>query len=130
MANHRSLRTDLARVRHLGSAKEGVRHWWVQRLTAVALVPLGIWFVVSAVGLAGLPLDQFTVWLKTGANFLLMALFVVALFWHMQLGLQVVVEDYVHAETTKTAMLVLNIFLCFFLGAFSLVALVKVAFGA
>ena len=127
MAN---LRTDLARVRHLGSAKEGVRHWWVQRLTAVALVPLGIWFILSAVQLAGLPLEEFRLWLKTGANFLLLALFVVALFWHMQLGLQVVFEDYVHDEGAKTTLLVLNIFVCFFLGAFSLVALVKVAFGA
>jgi succinate dehydrogenase / fumarate reductase, membrane anchor subunit len=125
-----NLRTDLARVRHLGSAKEGVRHWWVQRLTAVALVPLGIWFVVSAVQLAGLPLEEFRLWLKTGANFLLLALFVIALFWHMQLGLQVVLEDYVHEEKAKTTLLILNIFVCFFLGAFSLVALVKVAFGA
>jgi len=125
-----NLRTDLARVRHLGSAKEGVRHWWVQRLTAVALVPLGIWFILSAVQLAGLPLEEFRLWLKTGANFLLLALFVVALFWHMQLGLQVVFEDYVHDEGAKTTLLVLNIFVCFFLGAFSLVALVKVAFGA
>jgi succinate dehydrogenase / fumarate reductase, membrane anchor subunit len=124
------LRSDLARVRHLGSAKDGVRHWWVQRLTALALLPLGIWFIISAVQLAGLPLDAFSVWLKSGANFLLMALFVVALFWHMQLGLQVVVEDYVHEEKAKTVLLVLNIFMCFFLGAFSLVALVKVAFGA
>jgi succinate dehydrogenase / fumarate reductase, membrane anchor subunit len=125
-----NLRTDLARVRHLGSAKEGVRHWWVQRLTAIALVPLGIWFVVSAVQLAGLPLEEFRLWLKTGANFLLLALFVIALFWHMQLGLQVVLEDYVHEEKAKTTLLILNIFVCFFLGAFSLVALVKVAFGA
>ena len=124
------LRTDLARVRHLGSAKDGVRHWWVQRLTAVAIIPLGIWFVVSALQLAGLPLADFRVWLTTGANFLLMALLVVAVFWHMQLGLQVVIEDYVHAEGAKMTLLVLNIFVCFFLGAFSLVALVKVAFGA
>ena len=123
------LRSDLARVRHLGSAKDGVRHWWVQRLTAMALAPLGIWFVVSALHLAGLPLEAFRTWLRTGANFLLMALLVVALFWHMQLGLQVVIEDYVHKESTKMTLLVLNIFACFFLGAFSLVALVKVAFG-
>ena len=124
------LRTDLARVRHLGSAKDGVRHWWVQRLTAVAIIPLGIWFVVSALQLAGLPLADFRVWLTTGANFLLMALLVVAVFWHMQLGLQAVIEDYVHREGAKMTLLVLNIFVCFFLGAFSLVALVKVAFGA
>jgi succinate dehydrogenase / fumarate reductase membrane anchor subunit len=123
------LRTDLARVRHLGSAKDGVRHWWVQRLTAVALIPLGLWFIFAALHLAGLPLEAYRLWLGTGANLLLMALFVVAVFWHMQLGLQVVIEDYVHAESAKVTLLVLNIFICFFLGAFSLYALVKVAFG-
>ena len=123
------LRTDLARVRHLGSAKEGVRHWWVQRLTAVALVPLGIWFAVSALRLAHLPLDAVRAWLMTGANLFLMALLVVTLFWHMQLGLQMVIEDYVHAEKAKTTLLVLNTLGCFFLGAYSLVALAKIAFG-
>ena|SRR3990172_3812537 len=123
------LRTDLARVRHLGSAKDGVRHWWVQRLTAVALVPLGIWFAVSALRLAHLPLDAVRAWLMTGANLFLMALLVVTLFWHMQLGLQMVIEDYVHAEKAKTTLLVLNTLGCFFLGAYSLVALAKIAFG-
>lgn len=123
------LRSDLARVRGLGSAKDGVRHWWVQRLTAVALVPLGIWFVTQAIHLAGVSHAAFKVWLATGANFLLMALLVTTMFYHLQLGLQVVIEDYIHAERAKTALLVLNIFTCIFLAAFSLVALVKVAFG-
>jgi succinate dehydrogenase / fumarate reductase membrane anchor subunit len=123
------LRSDLARVRGLGSAKDGVKHWWVQRLTAVALVPLGIWFVFQAVKLAGVSHAAFKVWLQSGANFLLMALLVITMFYHLQLGLQVVVEDYIHTERTKTVLLVLNIFACIFLAAFSLVALVKVAFG-
>ncbi len=123
------LRSDLARARGLGSAKEGVRHWWIQRVTAMALVPLGLWFVISCFKLSHMSLVDLRVWLDTGANFLLMALFVIALFYHMQLGLQVVIEDYVHAEKAKWTMLLLNIFVCFFLGAFCLVALFKLTFG-
>jgi succinate dehydrogenase / fumarate reductase membrane anchor subunit len=123
------LRSDLARVRGLGSAKDGVQHWWMQRLSAIALVPLGIWFVVSAIKLAGLPLAAFRAWLNTGANVFLMMLFVATLFYHLKLGLQVVIEDYVHDEKTKTVSLVLNTLACIFLGAFSVFALVKVAFG-
>ncbi|MCD6074926.1 MAG: sdhD [Rhodospirillales bacterium] len=123
------LRSDLARARGLGSAKDGVHHWWVQRLSAVALVPLGIWFVVSAIKLAGVPLDAYRAWLNTGANVFLMVLFVATLFYHLKLGLQVVIEDYVHNEKTKVVSLMLNTFANIFVGAFSIFALVKVAFG-
>ena len=123
------LRSDLARARGLGSAKDGVHHWWVQRLSAVALVPLGIWFVVSAIKLAGVPLDAYRAWLNTGANVFLMVLFVGTLFYHLKLGLQVVIEDYVHDEKTKVVSLMLNTFANIFVGAFSIFALVKVAFG-
>jgi succinate dehydrogenase / fumarate reductase membrane anchor subunit len=123
------LRSDLARVRGLGSAKDGVHHWWVQRLSAVALVPLGIWFVVSAIKLAGVPLDVYRAWLNTGANVFLMVLFVATLFYHLKLGLQIVIEDYVHDEKTKVVSLMLNTFANIFVGAFSVFALVKVAFG-
>jgi succinate dehydrogenase / fumarate reductase, membrane anchor subunit len=123
------LRTDLARVRGLGSAKEGVHHWWMQRLSAVALVPLGIWFVVSAIKLAGVPLAGFRAWLNTGANVFLMVLLVATLFYHLKLGLQVVLEDYIHNERVKIVSLALNTFGCILVGAYSIFALVKVAFG-
>jgi len=123
------LRSDLARVRGLGSAKDGVHHWWVQRLSAVALVPLGIWFVVSAITLAGVSLDGFRIWLNTGANVFLMILFVATLFYHLKLGLQVVIEDYVHREKAKVVSLMINTFANIFVGAFSVFALLKVAFG-
>ena len=91
-----SLRNPLARAKGLGSAKNGTTHWWHQRLTAVALALLTPWFVVLAVGLLGA--DQATVRLAIAQPFTatLLAAFVLSLFWHAQLGLQVVVEDYVH----------------------------------
>lgn len=123
------LRSDLARVRGLGSAKDGVHHWWVQRLSAVALVPLGIWFVVSAINLKGASLAAFKLWLNAGANVFLMILLVGTLFYHLKLGLQVVIEDYVHDEKTKIVSLALNTFANILVGAYSIFSLLKVAFG-
>lgn len=91
-----SLRNPLARAKGLGSAKDGTSHWWNQRLTAIALALLTPWFVIFAVGLLGA--DQATVRLAVAQPLTatLLAAFVLSLFWHAQLGLQVVVEDYVH----------------------------------
>ena len=125
-----SLRSDLGRVRGLGSAKEGTSHWWAQRLTAVALVPLRFWFVWSAINLVGVDHIGFKNWLNENANLVLMILFVGSLFYHMQLGLQVVIEDYVHGEKKKVTSLVLNLFVALFFGVSSIVALLKVAFGS
>jgi len=91
-----SLRDPLAIARGLGSAKDGVQHWWLQRLTAVALLPLAPWFACFALGLIGA--DQFTARsaIAQPLNATLLLAFVLSLFWHARLGLQVVVEDYVH----------------------------------
>ena len=125
-----SLRSDLGRVRGLGSAKEGTSHWWAQRLTAVALLPLSFWFVWSVINLVGVDNIGFKNWLNENANLVLMILFVGSLFYHMQLGLQVVIEDYVHGEIKKVTSLVLNLFVALFFGVSSIVALLKVAFGS
>ncbi len=123
-----SLRTPLARVRGLGSAKDGTHHWWMQRVTAVALVPLSIWFVVSMIKLTGADHTAVTAWLATPATAVLMLLFIVATFYHLQLGMQVVIEDYVHGEAMKIACL-----MCVKLGSFALAvasafSVLKVAF--
>lgn len=97
------MRSTLSRTRGLGSAKEGVAHWWAQRVTGVALVPLSLWFVYAAVALAGADLDTFRAWAAEIGNRLLMILFAIALFHHAQLGVQVVIEDYVHNEAAKIA---------------------------
>ncbi len=105
--SRRDLRSDFARVRGLGSAKEGVHHWWAQRVTAIALVPLTIWFVASVVSLAGAPHAAVVDWVATPLPALLLVLLLVATFHHAQLGLQVVIEDYVHAEGAKIALILL-----------------------
>ena len=125
-----SLRSDLGRVRGLGSAKEGTSHWWAQRLTAVALLPLSFWFGWSVINLVGVDHIGLKNWLNENANLVLMILFIGSLFYHMQLGLQVVIEDYVHGEKKKVTSLVLNLFVALFFGVSSIVALLKVAFGS
>ncbi len=92
-----SLRSDLGRVKGLGSAKEGLDHWRSQRMTAIALLPLALWFVTSLMALINAPHAAVVAWIaKPYVAALLLAL-VIALFWHLKLGLQVVIEDYVHS---------------------------------
>lgn len=91
----------LARAKGLGSAKHGVGHWWAQRVTAIALVPLTLWLVFSILRLVGLPQSAAIAWLAQPLNAVLMAGFVVAMFYHLQLGLQVVIEDYIHHRVTE-----------------------------
>jgi len=107
MARDSDMRSVLGRVRGLGSAKEGVAHWWAQRLTAVALVPLCLWFVASVVALIGAPYPVFVAWVRNPVEAVLLVLLLLATFHHAQLGLQVVIEDYVHHEPTKLASLLL-----------------------
>lgn len=106
-----SLRSPLGRVLGSGSAKEGVDHWWWQRLTAVALVPLGIWFVVAVISLVGAGHAEARAWAVAPLNMVLLIAFTAALLHHAQLGLQVVIEDYVHNEGCKLAGLLVVKFL-------------------
>jgi succinate dehydrogenase / fumarate reductase membrane anchor subunit len=100
-----TLRSGLGRVRGLGSAKEGVNHWWSQRITAVALVPLTLWFVASVVLLAGADHATVSAWIARPFNTVLLLCLLGATFWHASLGLQVVIEDYIHNERAKLAAL-------------------------
>jgi len=123
-----SLRSPLGRVLGHGSAKEGVHHWWVQRLTSVALVPLSIWFLVSLLALPTLDFDTLIAWLHQGWTAVLLALFVLISTWHSKLGLQVIVEDYVHGGL-KTLTLVLISFAHVLIASAAVFAILKVAFG-
>jgi succinate dehydrogenase membrane anchor subunit len=96
-----SLRSPLSRVRGLGSAKEGVSHWWAQRLTALALIPLAVWFVISLLSITGADHAAVRAWVGSPVVAGLLILLIAATFYHAYLGLQVVIEDYVHSEGWK-----------------------------
>lgn len=125
----RGLRSDLGRVRGLGSAKEGVQHWWLQRVTAVALVPLLIWFLIGLIAHSGADHQAVTVWLGNPVTFGLFLLLLGAGLWHLALGLQVVIDDYVHGEAMRLALILLVKFGCIALALTGAIALFIIAFG-
>lgn len=121
-----SLRTPLGRARGLGSAKEGTHHWWHQRLTALALLPLAVWFVVSLITLADATYEDVIDWLSSPIVAGLMLLLIFSMFYHLKLSLQVIVEDYVHSEWRKVTSLILITFATIALGLASALAVVWV----
>lgn len=124
-----SLRSPLGRARGKGSAKEGVQHFWVQRVSAVALVPLSLWFVFSV---ARLPLDSFQTvqhWIAAPSVAVTLSLFIATLFYHSMLGIQVVVEDYVAGEGRKLVTLLLLKFAHAAAAAAGIFAVLKTALG-
>ena len=125
-----SLRSPLGRVLGTGSAKEGVQQWWLQRLTSVALVPLSIWFAVSLLSLPSFDHALVAAWMSQSRTALPLVLFVLVGAWHSQLGVRVVVEDYVHATGVRTLTLVVVTFAHALLAAAGVFAILKVAFGS
>lgn len=125
-----SFRTPVKQARGLGSARSGVHHWWVQRVTAIALIPLGVWFAASLIALLGADYVTATAWLSMPFNAVLTSLFLLVMFYHSWLGVQVVVEDYVHAEGLKVASLLLIKFAHVLLAAFGVFVVLRIAFGS
>jgi succinate dehydrogenase / fumarate reductase, membrane anchor subunit len=125
----KSLRSPLGAVSGLGSAKGGAHHWWMQRLTSIALVPLTVWFTVSILSLPSL--DHVTVvsWMAQSWTSLLLILLVLVATYHSQLGVRVVVEDYVHNSGMRTLTLVILTFAHTLLAVAGVFAILKVAFG-
>ena len=103
-----SLRNPIARAKGLGSAKDGTTHWWHQRLSAIALLLLTPWFVILMVGLVGDDLATVRATLAQPLTAILMTAFVLSLLWHARLGLQVVIEDYLHGGTELLAQVIVK----------------------
>lgn len=124
-----TMRSMLGQARGLGSAKEGTEHFWMQRLTAIALIPICLWFVIAVVYLAGADYDQFRHWMANPFNLTMMVLLIAVGCHHGQMGVQVVIEDYVHTEAFKIGGLIIVKLLTVFVGLFSVAAVLKIAFG-
>ena len=121
-----SIRTPLAHVRGLGTAKDGTHHWWLQRVTSVALVPLVLWFVISLLRVSHADYETFQNWLGHPVNAGLMVALLVAMFYHASLGMQVIYEDYVRPEGAKFVALLITQLVLFLLGAISVVSVLKI----
>jgi succinate dehydrogenase / fumarate reductase membrane anchor subunit len=125
----KSLRSPLSNVTGLGSAKHGAHHWWLQRLTSIALVPLTIWFVVSLLSLPSLDHVTVIAWMAQSWTALLLIVLVLVATYHSQLGVRVVIEDYVSTTGLKTLTLVVVTFAHVLVAVAGVFAVLKVAFG-
>lgn len=124
------MRTPLARVRGLGSAKEGADHFWRQRLTAVANIPLTLFLVFTVIKLAGSSHAEAVQWLGSPLVALALTAGVLSAVIHMRLGMQTIIEDYVHGEGVKIVSLMLNTFFSIGVGLACIFAILKLSFGA
>ncbi|RAU23926.1 succinate dehydrogenase, hydrophobic membrane anchor protein [Paramagnetospirillum kuznetsovii] len=125
-----SLKSAVGRARGLGSAKEGAGHFWAQRVSAIFLIPLSLWFAVSVMGLSHADYATFKGWMGKPGNATLMVMTVITVLYHAHLGLQIVIEDYVHCEAKKLVSLIAMKFAAVFLAVFMTVSILKVAIGA
>jgi succinate dehydrogenase / fumarate reductase membrane anchor subunit len=120
-------RTPVARVLGLGSARDGTGHWWAQRVSSVALLLLGIWFLAGLAQLSGFGHADVQEWLSRPTSAVLMLLLVDSIAWHSSLGIQVVIEDYVHQPFLKVASIIVVRFLHVLLAAASIFAVLRMA---
>jgi len=122
-----SLQSHLAKARGLGSAHEGALHWLHERVSGAILVPLMLWLVWSIAGMYGRDYESFTMWLSQPVNTILMISAVLAVFYHTAMGIQVVIEDYIHNEGVKMVSLVLNRVVFAFLAIACLFSILKIS---
>lgn len=125
-----SMRAPLARVRGHGSAKSGAHHWWAQRLSAIALVPLFLWFVASLAAVASSDYATAVSWISSPWNSALLVVLIGAIFYHAQLGMQVVFEDYISTHWLQVASIIVVRFLAILLAAVSIIAVLRTAWGS
>ena len=124
-----SLRTPLAKVKGLGSAKQGTHHWWHQRLTALALLPLSLWFIYSLVSMTSADYNSLINWLRLPYVAVLLIFFVISLLYQAQLALQVVIEDYINSEWQKFACIIMIKFLSVIGALAAVLSVLNVFFG-
>ena len=124
------MRSQLGRARGMGSAKSGTHHWWVERATAVALIPLTIWFVLAIFHIVGEPQAYVRHWISHPVNTVLLLALVAMTFHHMQLGLQVVMEDYIEHKQWQTAAILANKAIAVFLALLCAVSILRIALTA
>ncbi len=124
-----NFRTPIKHARGLGSAHHGTTHWWLQRLTAVALVPLVLWFVVGVATISSGGYDAAAAWVASPFNAVLMMLVVGVTFWHGALGAQVILEDYVDHEALRKALIVFVNFAAVVLGLLGVISVLRVSVG-
>ncbi len=123
------MRSHLGRARGLGSTNEGVHHWRWQRITGISLVPLALWFVFSMIGLIGADLTAVKTWVGSHGNPVLLILLIITMFYHAQLGLHVVIEDYVHGQAIKTSSLFFIKATAVLCGMSCIFAVIRLTFG-
>ena len=123
-------KTPLGRVLGLGSAKAGTEHWWVQRMTAVAGIPLAVFLIGFILTHIGASRAEMLESLRNPLIAILLALTMINMLWHMKLGMQVIIEDYIHAPRNKFAALLLNGFFTVAMGVAALYAILKMSFGS
>jgi succinate dehydrogenase / fumarate reductase membrane anchor subunit len=124
------MRSPLGRAIGLGSAKEGVEHWLAQRITAIALLPLSLWFVSAVISLVGADLETVQNWVSQPLAAILLVLLLIAMFYHLALGIQVVIEDYVHTELARLGLVVVVRLLSFGFAVAGIFAVLSIAFGS
>ncbi len=123
------MRTPLSRVRGLGAAKKGTEHFWLQRITALANIPLSMFFLASLMAHIGAEHARIVAYLSHPVVCVIMLLLILSAVWHAKLGLQIVIEDYIHGEASKLIAIVLNNFFTLIIGIASTVAILKIALG-
>lgn len=125
-----NLRTPLSQVKGHGSAKEGTHHFWVQRITAIAMIPLVLWLCFSIASLPGMSAEEIRTWLSGSLPAVLMIIFILTGLFHAKLGLQVVIEDYISDHGLRTATVIGVTLLCGFLAILGVFSVMRIAFGA
>lgn len=125
-----SFRTPVSRVKGLGSAQAGTEHFWAQRMTGLANLVLLVFLIYSVIRLAGEPLDFVRAYFASPAVAILASLFAISAAYHMRIGMQVIVEDYIHKESSKLLLLILNTFFAVAVALTSVIAIIKLSLGA